>query len=678
MEQARTQEALLKRLEELRQLLNEFSYQYYVLDKPTVTDSEYDHLYHELETIEGQYPEWITPQSPTQRVGDQLLAGFDKVRHAEAMYSLGNAFSEEEVDAFIDRVVKQAETNQIQFMCECKIDGLAVALTYEDGRFVRGATRGDGVEGEDITTNLRTIKSLPLQLREPITAEIRGEVYMPKKSFVAMNEERDALGLEPFANPRNAAAGGLRQIDPKAVAKRNLNLFLYSGIYTESFKPDSQAELFEQLEAAGLRTNSLRKLCSTKEEVRDFLRAISEQRHDLPYEIDGVVIKVNQVSTQQMLGFTVKAPRWAIAYKFPAQVETTIVRQVEWTVGRTGVVTPTAVMDPIALAGTTVQRASLHNVDLIQTLDIRLNDHVTVHKAGDIIPEVTSVLVDMRSEDSEPLMIPTHCPECEAELIRAEGEVALRCVNPICPAQKLAQLSHFVSRNAMNIMGLGVKVLEQLLKKEFIKDPADLYYLTQDDFLQLTSIKEKSAKKYNTAIQASKTNSLERLIFGLGIRHVGAKAAQLLAQNFETVANLKLASNEEIESIDGIGEMISQSVVNYFAQAESLDLLKRLAEAEVNMTYQGVTLAEQASTDSYWAGKTVVLTGSMEKYGRSEAKVMLEALGAKVTGSVSAKTDVLVAGESAGSKLNKAQELGVTVMDEEEFLSLIETSEKSE
>lgn len=678
MKQARTQEALLKRLEELRQLLNEFAYQYYVLDKPTVTDSEYDLLYHELETIEGQYPEWITPQSPTQRVGDQLLAGFDKVRHAEAMYSLGNAFSEEEVDAFIDRVVKQTETNQIQFMCECKIDGLAVALTYEDGRFVRGATRGDGVEGEDITTNLRTIKSLPLQLREPITAEIRGEVYMPKKSFVAMNEERDALGLEPFANPRNAAAGGLRQIDPKAVAKRNLNLFLYSGIYTESFKPDSQAALFEQLEAAGLRTNSLRKLCSTKEEVRDFLRSISEQRHDLPYEIDGVVIKVNRVSTQQMLGFTVKAPRWAIAYKFPAQVETTIVRQVEWTVGRTGVVTPTAVMDPIALAGTTVQRASLHNVDLIQALDIRLNDHVTVHKAGDIIPEVTSVLVDMRSEDSEPLMIPTHCPECEAELIRAEGEVALRCVNPICPAQKLAQLSHFVSRNAMNIMGLGVKVLEQLLKKEFIKDPADLYYLTQDDFLQLTSTKEKSAKKYYTAIQASKTNSLERLIFGLGIRHVGAKAAQLLAQNFETVANLKVASTEEIERIDGIGEMISQSVVNYFAQPESLDLLKRLAEAGVNQIYQGVTLAEQASTDSYWAGKTVVLTGSMEKYGRSEAKVMLEALGAKVTGSVSAKTDILVAGEAAGSKLNKAQELGVKVMDEEEFLSLIEMSEKSE
>ncbi|MGO4938432.1 NAD-dependent DNA ligase LigA [Fundicoccus sp. Sow4_D5] len=678
MEQATTQEALRKRLDELRQLLNEYAYQYYVLDKPTVADSEYDRLYHELETIEADYPEWINPESPTQRVGDQLLDGFEKVRHAEAMYSLGNAFSEEEVDAFIDRVFKQAESDQIQFMCECKIDGLAVALTYEEGRFIRGATRGDGIVGEDITTNLRTIKSLPLQLRQPITAEIRGEVYMPKKSFLALNEERDALGLVPFANPRNAAAGGLRQIDPKAVAKRNLNLFLYSGVYTESFSPVSQANLFEALEAAGLRTNSLRRLCSTKEEVRDFLRTISDQRHDLSYEIDGIVIKVNDVSTQQALGFTVKAPRWAIAYKFPAQVETTTVREVEWTVGRTGVVTPTAIMDPIALAGTTVQRASLHNIDFIQALDLRLNDQITVHKAGDIIPEVTSVLVDKRTEDSVPLDIPSHCPECKAELIRAEGEVALRCVNPICPAQKLAQLSHFVSRNAMNIMGLGVKVIEQLLTKGFIKDPADLYYLTEEDFLQLANTKEKSAKKYYTAIQGSKTNSLERLIFGLGIRHVGAKAAQLLAQSFETMANLQLASNEQIERIDGIGEMISQSVVSYFGQTESLELIKRLIEADVNMIYQGITLAEQADTDSYWAGKTVVLTGSMETYGRSEAKVMLETLGAKVTGSVSKKTDILVAGEAAGSKLNKAQDLGITVMNEEEFLRSIEKSEKSE
>lgn len=675
MEQSTTPEALRHRLEDLKQTLNEYAYQYYVLDKPTVADSDYDRLYHELEAIEQQHPEWITSDSPTQRVGDQLLEGFDKVTHSEAMYSLGNAFNHADVDAFIDRVTKQAGREHVQFMCECKIDGLAVALTYENGQFVRGATRGNGVIGENITTNLKTIKSIPLRLRQSVSAEVRGEVYMPKQSFVALNEERDELGLEPFANPRNAAAGGLRQINPKAVAKRNLNVFLYGAVYTEDFMPESQAELFTQLEEIGLRTNPLRQLCSTKEEVKHYIETISQQRHDLPYEIDGVVIKVNDVNLQQELGFTVKAPRWAIAYKFPAQVETTIVRDVEWTVGRTGVVTPTAVMDPIALAGTTVRRATLHNVDFINALDVRLEDHVTVHKAGDIIPEVTSVLVEERTEKSEPLLIPTHCPECEAELVRAEGEVALRCINPLCPAQKLAQLTHFVSRNAMNISGLGVKVIEQLLQKELVKDPADLYYLAEDDFLQLANTKEKSAQKYYTAIQSSKDNSLEQLLFGLGIRHVGAKAAQLLAQKFETLAAIQSATAEEIELIDGIGEMISQSILSYFSQTEHNLLIERLVGAGVNTMYQGVSIEDQTESDSFWNGKTVVLTGTMETLGRSEAKKMIEALGAKVTGSVSKKTDVLVAGEAAGSKLNKAQELGIQIMDEAEFLRLTEVSE---
>lgn len=675
MEQSTTPEALRHRLEDLKQTLNEYAYQYYVLDKPTVADSDYDRLYHELEAIEQQHPEWITSDSPTQRVGDQLLEGFDKVTHSEAMYSLGNAFNHADVDAFIDRVTKQAGREHVQFMCECKIDGLAVALTYENGQFVRGATRGNGVIGENITTNLKTIKSIPLRLRQSVSAEVRGEVYMPKQSFVALNEERDELGLEPFANPRNAAAGGLRQINPKAVAKRNLNVFLYGAVYTEDFMPESQAELFTQLEEIGLRTNPLRQLCSTKEEVKHYIETISQQRHDLPYEIDGVVIKVNDVNLQQELGFTVKAPRWAIAYKFPAQVETTIVRDVEWTVGRTGVVTPTAVMDPIALAGTTVRRATLHNVDFINALDVRLEDHVTVHKAGDIIPEVTSVLVEERTEKSEPLPIPTHCPECEAELVRAEGEVALRCINPLCPAQKLAQLTHFVSRNAMNISGLGVKVIEQLLQKELVKDPADLYYLAEDDFLQLANTKEKSAQKYYAAIQSSKDNSLEQLLFGLGIRHVGAKAAQLLAQKFETLAAIQSASAEEIELIDGIGEMISQSILSYFSQTEHNLLIERLVAAGVNTMYQGVSIEDQTESDSFWNGKTVVLTGTMETLGRSEAKKMIEALGAKVTGSVSKKTDVLVAGEAAGSKLNKAQELGIQIMDEAEFLRLTEVSE---
>lgn len=675
MEQSTTPEALRHRLEDLKQTLNEYAYQYYVLDKPTVADSDYDRLYHELEAIEQQHPEWITSDSPTQRVGDQLLEGFDKVTHSEAMYSLGNAFNYADVDAFIDRVTKQAGREHVQFMCECKIDGLAVALTYENGQFVRGATRGNGVIGENITTNLKTIKSIPLRLRQSVSAEVRGEVYMPKQSFVALNEERDELGLEPFANPRNAAAGGLRQINPKAVAKRNLNVFLYGAVYTEDFMPESQAELFTQLEEIGLRTNPLRQLCSTKEEVKHYIETISQQRHDLPYEIDGVVIKVNDVNLQQELGFTVKAPRWAIAYKFPAQVETTIVRDVEWTVGRTGVVTPTAVMDPIALAGTTVRRATLHNVDFINALDVRLEDHVTVHKAGDIIPEVTSVLVKERTEKSEPLPIPTHCPECEAELVRAEGEVALRCINPLCPAQKLAQLTHFVSRNAMNISGLGVKVIEQLLQKELVKDPADLYYLAEDDFLQLANTKEKSAQKYYAAIQSSKDNSLEQLLFGLGIRHVGAKAAQLLAQKFETLAAIQSATAEEIELIDGIGEMISQSILSYFSQTEHNLLIERLVAAGVNTMYQGVSIEDQTESDSFWNGKTVVLTGTMETLGRSEAKKMIEALGAKVTGSVSKKTDILVAGEAAGSKLNKAQELGIQIMDEAEFLRLTEVSE---
>lgn len=675
MEQSTTPEALRHRLEDLKQTLNEYAYQYYVLDKPTVADSDYDRLYHELEAIEQQHPEWITSDSPTQRVGDQLLEGFDKVTHSEAMYSLGNAFNYADVDAFIDRVTKQAGREHVQFMCECKIDGLAVALTYENGQFVRGATRGNGVIGENITTNLKTIKSIPLRLRQSVSAEVRGEVYMPKQSFVALNEERDELGLEPFANPRNAAAGGLRQINPKAVAKRNLNVFLYGAVYTEDFMPESQAELFTQLEEIGLRTNPLRQLCSTKEEVKHYIETISQQRHDLPYEIDGVVIKVNDVNLQQELGFTVKAPRWAIAYKFPAQVETTIVRDVEWTVGRTGVVTPTAVMDPIALAGTTVRRATLHNVDFINALDVRLEDHVTVHKAGDIIPEVTSVLVEERTEKSEPLPIPTHCPECEAELVRAEGEVALRCINPLCPAQKLAQLTHFVSRNAMNISGLGVKVIEQLLQKELVKDPADLYYLAEDDFLQLANTKEKSAQKYYAAIQSSKDNSLEQLLFGLGIRHIGAKAAQLLAQKFETLAAIQSATAEEIELIDGIGEMISQSILSYFSQTEHNLLIERLVAAGVNTMYQGVSIEDQTESDSFWNGKTVVLTGTMETLGRSEAKKMIEALGAKVTGSVSKKTDILVAGEAAGSKLNKAQELGIQIMDEAEFLRLTEVSE---
>ncbi|MBA5728307.1 NAD-dependent DNA ligase LigA [Aerococcaceae bacterium INB8] len=674
MVQSKDLEQAKERLEQLKSELNLHAYNYYVLDKPNITDAEYDQMYNELENLEKAHPEWITSDSPTQRIGDQLLEGFTKVEHAEAMYSLGNAFNEEEVGAFIQRVQNQTE-QEVEFMVECKIDGLAIALTYENGTFVRGATRGDGTVGEDITTNLRTIRSLPLKLKEPVSVEVRGEAYMPKDVFKQLNDEREESGEVPFANPRNAAAGGLRQIDPKAVSKRRLNMFLYSALYNDDFDVESQAELFEQLQYLGFRTNPLRKLCKNQTEVMDFIHQIEEERHDLPYEIDGIVIKVNDVALQQQLGYTVKAPRWAIAYKFKADIAETKLNEVEWTVGRTGVVTPTAVMDPVQLAGSTVQRASLHNVDLIETLDVRIGDTVEIHKAGDIIPEIVSVVISQRPEDSQPLPIPTTCPRCDAELVRLNEEVALRCINPLCPAQKLAKMIHFSSRNAMNITGLGDKIMEHLINQELVSDPSDLYTLTQEDFLTLPNTKEKSATKYQNAIEESKSNSLERLLFGLGIRHVGSKAARLISEKFRKIEAIQKASIEDIETIDGIGPMISQAIVEYFDMDESNELILRLQEAGVNTDYLGVVPEEIDLKDNFFANQTVVLTGSMETLTRGEAKERLENLGAKVTGSVSKNTNYLVAGEAAGSKLTKAQELGIAIMNEETFLEKLKESE---
>ena len=674
MVQSKDLEQAKERLEQLKSELNLHAYNYYVLDKPNITDAEYDQMYNELENLEKAHPEWITSDSPTQRIGDQLLEGFTKVEHAEAMYSLGNAFNEEEVGAFIQRVQNQTE-QEVEFMVECKIDGLAIALTYENGTFVRGATRGDGTVGEDITTNLRTIRSLPLKLKEPVSVEVRGEAYMPKDVFKQLNDEREESGEVPFANPRNAAAGGLRQIDPKAVSKRRLNMFLYSALYNDDFDVESQAELFEQLQYLGFRTNPLRKLCKNQTEVMDFIHQIEEERHDLPYEIDGIVIKVNDVALQQQLGYTVKAPRWAIAYKFKADIAETKLNEVEWTVGRTGVVTPTAVMDPVQLAGSTVQRASLHNVDLIETLDVRIGDTVEIHKAGDIIPEIVSVVISQRPEDSQPLPIPTTCPRCDAELVRLNEEVALRCINPLCPAQKLAKMIHFSSRNAMNITGLGDKIMEHLINQELVSDPSDLYTLKQEDFLTLPNTKEKSATKYQNAIEESKSNSLERLLFGLGIRHVGSKAARLISEKFRKIEAIQKASIEDIETIDGIGPMISQAIVEYFDMDESNELILRLQEAGVNTDYLGVVPEEIDLKDNFFANQTVVLTGSMETLTRGEAKERLENLGAKVTGSVSKNTNYLVAGEAAGRKLTKAQELGIAIMNEETFLEKLKESE---
>lgn len=660
----------IERLEQLIELLNDYAYHYYVLDKPIASDHEYDVLYRELVDIETLHPEWIRPESPTQRVGGQLLEGFKKVSHAQSMYSLGNAFNENEVAAFIERVTNAA-SGPVSFMCECKIDGLAIALTYEAGKLVRGATRGDGTIGEDITHNIRTINSIPLQLRRPISTEVRGEAYMPKAVFAALNAARDEKGEVPLANPRNAAAGALRQIDPKMAKQRQLNAFIYDSILTESFNPMSQEELFNQFSEVGLRTNPLRRLCQTKDEVMDFIHEVGAKRHDLPYDIDGVVIKVNDFQLREALGFTVKAPRWAIAYKFPAEVATTVVRDVEWTVGRTGVVTPTAVMDPVTLAGSVVQRATLHNIDIIADLDVRIADTVHLHKAGDIIPEILEVLMDQRPANSQPLTIPNQCPACQSELIRIDDEVALRCQNPLCPAQQLAQLSHFVSRNAMNIVGLGEKVIEQLLNKELVKDAADLYYLTYEELLTLDKIKDRSANKILQAIEESKQQSLERLLFGLGIRHVGAKAAQLVAQKFGTMERIMTATLEEFSSIEGLGIMISQSLVNFFAEEGSHQLIQRLQDAGVQMSYQGVTIEDIANLSTEWTGKTVVITGSFADYDRKELQAKLESLGAKVTSSVSKKTDIVVAGEAAGSKLTKAQDLGITIYNEAQLLERI-------
>ncbi|MHA3225135.1 NAD-dependent DNA ligase LigA [Globicatella sulfidifaciens] len=660
----------IERLEQLIELLNDYAYHYYVLDKPIASDHDYDVLYRELVDIETLHPEWIRPESPTQRVGGQLLEGFKKVSHAQSMYSLGNAFNENEVGAFIERVTNAA-SGPVSFMCECKIDGLAIALTYEAGKLVRGATRGDGTIGEDITHNIRTINSIPLQLRRPISMEVRGEAYMPKAVFAALNAARDEKGEAPLANPRNAAAGALRQIDPKIAKQRQLNAFIYDSILTESFNPMSQDVLFNQFSEVGLRTNPLRRLCQTKDQVMDFIHEVGAKRHDLPYDIDGVVIKVNDFQLREALGFTVKAPRWAIAYKFPAEVATTVVRDVEWTVGRTGVVTPTAVMDPVSLAGSVVQRATLHNIDIIADLDVRIADTVHLHKAGDIIPEILEVLVEQRPADSQPLTIPVQCPACQSELIRIDDEVALRCQNPLCPAQQLAQLSHFVSRNAMNIVGLGEKVIEQLLNKELVKDAADLYYLTYEELLTLDKIKDRSANKILQAIEESKQQSLERLLFGLGIRHVGAKAAQLVAQKFGTIERIMTATLEEFTSIEGLGIMISQSLVNFFDEEGSHQLIQRLQDAGVQMSYQGVTIEDIANLSTEWTGKTVVITGSFADYDRKELQAKLESLGAKVTSSVSKKTDIVVAGEAAGSKLTKAQDLGITIYNEAQLLERI-------
>lgn len=667
-------ESAKQRVFDLRTLLDKYSYEYYVKDNPSIPDSDYDKLYHELVALEEEFPDLVSNDSPTQRVGGTILPGFEKVVHEAPMLSLGNAFNEGDLLDF-DRRIKKLTDQPFTYICELKIDGLAVSLKYENGKLVRAATRGDGSVGENVTQNVRTIKSVPLRLKQPYSIEVRGECYMPKDSFIKLNQEREENGEAIFANPRNAAAGGLRNLDPKQTAKRNLNTFLYTVGDFGELTAASQEDALNQLDGLGLRTNHDRRVFQTIEEVWQYTQEFQEKRADLPYEIDGIVIKVNEFEVQEKVGFTVKAPRWAIAYKFPAEEAHTIIRDIEWSVGRTGVVTPTAIMDPVQLAGTTVQRASLHNEDLIHERDIRLLDTVVVHKAGDIIPEVTRVVLDERPSDSQPYEIPTHCPACDSELIHLEEEVALRCMNPKCPAQITEGLSHFVSRNAMNIDGLGIKVLLQMFEKEMVHDVADLYTLTFNQLVTLDKIKEKSANNLLTAIDASRSNSLERLLFGLGIRHVGAKAAKLIAERFETIEAVQQAEKEAIISIEGIGEIIAESVVAYFSLPEVTELIQELKSSQVNMTYLGKKKEEVATVDSYFNGKTVVLTGKLTHFTREEAKERIENLGGNVTGSVSKKTDFIVAGEEAGSKLTKAESLNIPIWDEDQLLETLEGEE---
>ena len=644
-----------ERMKELVELLNRYATEYYTSDNPSVSDSEYDRLYRELVELEIAYPEQVLPDSPTHRVGGKILDGFEKYSHQYPLYSLQDAFSREELDAFDARVRK--ELDDVTYICELKIDGLSISLTYEQGIFVAGATRGDGSVGENITENLKRVKDIPLSLPEKLDITVRGECYMPRASFNQVNLARQENGEPEFANPRNAAAGTLRQLDTGVVAKRNLATFLYQEASPST--RDSQEKVLNHLEQLGFVVNPRRLLAHSMDEVWEFIQEVGHERDQLPYDIDGVVIKVNDLAGQEQLGFTVKAPKWAVAYKFPAEEKEAKLLSVDWTVGRTGVVTPTANLTPVHLAGTTVSRATLHNVDYIAEKDIRKDDTVIVYKAGDIIPAVLRV-VESKRVSEEKLDIPTNCPSCESKLLHFEDEVALRCINPRCPAQIKEGLIHFASRDAMNISGLGPSNVEKLFATNLVKDVADIYRLTVEDFLLLDGIKEKSAQKLYQAIQASKENSAEKLLFGLGIRHVGSKASQLLLQHFHSIESLAQANPEEVASIESLGSVIAQSLQSYFETEGAKILLSELKELGVNLDYKGQIVAADAAL----SGLTVVLTGKLERLTRSEAKSKLENLGAKVTGSVSKKTDLVVAGADAGSKLQKAQELGIEIRDE--------------
>ncbi|WP_239747524.1 NAD-dependent DNA ligase LigA [Mammaliicoccus sp. C-M11] len=658
-------EELKSRVDELHHLLHKFNYEYHVLDNPSVPDSEYDKLLHELISIEEEHPELKRSDSPTVRVGGPPLSQFEKINHDTPMLSLGNAFNEEDLRKFDQRV--RDKVSNIKYTCELKIDGLAVSLKYDNGRFVQGLTRGDGTTGENITENLKTIHAIPLKIKEPLSIEVRGEAYMPRSSFLSLNEQKEKNGEQLFANPRNAAAGSLRQLDSKLTAKRKLDIFLYSVNDLTEIEASSQSEALNNLDELGFKTNKERETFDDIEGVLSFIEKWTEKRNQLPYDIDGIVIKVDDLSQQEELGFTQKSPRWAIAYKFPAEEVLTTLLDIELSIGRTGVVTPTAILEPVRVAGTTVSRASLHNEDLIHEKDIRIGDKIVIKKAGDIIPEVIRSIVESRAEDSEVYHMPTHCPSCDHELVRIEGEVALRCINPKCPAQLVEGIIHFVSRQAMNIDGLGEKIIEQLYTHDKIKDVGDLYYLTKEDLLPLERMGEKKVQNLLTAIEASKEKSLEHLLFGLGVRHLGIKASGVIAEKFETIDRLFEAQIDDLTEIPDVGHKMAQSLVTYMENEDIQVLIEKLKKKNVNMTYTGVKQSEIEGHPDF-SGKTFVLTGKMTEMTRPEATNILQSYGAKVTNSVTKNTDVVIAGEEAGSKLEKAEKLNIEVWSEQDWL----------
>lgn len=654
------------RVNELHDLLNQYGYEYYVQDNPSVPDSEYDKLLRELIDIEEAHPEFKSPDSPTVRVGGEVQSSFEKVNHDTPMLSLGNAFNEHELRRFDQRIREQV--GSVEYMCELKIDGLAVSLKYVEGRFVQGLTRGDGTTGEDITENLRTIHAIPLKINEPLSFEVRGEAYMPRSSFIRLNEEKEKNEEQPFANPRNAAAGSLRQLDPKLAAKRKLSVFLYSVNDFTDFDATTQSGALDELDRLGFKTNHERMHVGDIEGVLEYIEKWTKQREQLSYDIDGIVIKVNDIEQQDEMGYTQKSPRWAIAYKFPAEEVVTTLQDIELSIGRTGVVTPTAILDPVRVAGTTVSRASLHNEDLIHERDIRIGDSVVVKKAGDIIPEVVKSITERRPEGTLPYSMPTHCPSCDHELVRIEGEVALRCINPKCQAQLVEGLIHFVSRQAMNIDGLGTKIIQQLYHHNVIKDVADIFYLTEDDLLPLERMGSKKVENLLKAIENAKTNSLEHLLFGLGIRHLGVKASQVLAEKYETMDRLLQVTEEELISIHDIGDKLAQSVVTYLENEDIKALIEKLKYKNVNMVYNGIKTSDIEGHPDF-KNKTIVLTGKLQQLTRKEASAWLELQGAKVTSSVTKKTDLVIAGEDAGSKLTKAEKFGTEIWTEEQFVA---------